>query len=268
MWSGSVFLSEGMKKESFNFALVGSGRVASHLADALVKGGVTCSALYSPTKSHATALAQKIGADTVDSIGQLVALPVDFVLIAVKDDAIGEVASHFPSDYNGVVLHTSGGTSLDALSPIRHRGVLYPMQTFSENRELVISEIPIFPEANTQKCQEVISRITNALGSRQVHYLSSEERVKLHLASVFACNFVNHLYSISDEVLHDIELDFQLLGPLVKETLNKALSASPKEVQTGPAIRHDYRTIDRHLALLQGQSREIYEVLTKSIMNH
>ncbi len=257
-----------MRKESFNFALVGSGRVATHLAEALVKGGVTCSALYSPTKSHATALAQKIGAETVDSIDQLADLPVDFVLIAVKDDAIGEVASHFPSGYSGVVLHTSGGTSIDALSAIRHRGVLYPMQTFSENRELVISEIPIFPEANTQKCQEVIGKITNALCSKKVHYLSSKERVKLHLASVFACNFVNHLYSISDEVLHDIGLDFQLLGPLVKETLNKALSASPKEVQTGPAIRHDYRTIDRHLALLQGQSREIYEVLTKSIMNH
>ncbi|MDY3884729.1 Rossmann-like and DUF2520 domain-containing protein [Porphyromonas somerae] len=257
-----------MRKESFNFALVGSGRVATHLAEALVKGGVTCSALYSPTKSHATALAQKIGAETVDSIDQLADLPVDFVLIAVKDDAIGEVTSHFPSGYSGVVLHTSGGTSIDALSAIRHRGVLYPMQTFSENRELVISEIPIFPEANTQKCQEVIGKITNALCSRQVHYLSSKERVKLHLASVFACNFVNHLYSISDEVLHEIGLDFQLLGPLVKETLNKALSASPKEVQTGPAIRHDYRTIDRHLALLQGQSREIYEMLTKSIMNH
>lgn len=142
------------------------------------------------------------------------------------------------------------------------------MQTFSENRVLVISEIPIFPEANTRECQEMISKITKALGSKQVHYLSSEERVKLHLASVFACNFVNHLYSISDEVLHSIGLDFQLLGPLVKETLNKALSASPKEVQTGPAIRHDYRTIDRHLTLLQGQSREIYEVMTKSIMNH
>lgn len=257
-----------MRKESFNFALVGSGRVATHLAEALVKGGVTCSALYSPTKSHATALAQKIGAETVDSIDQLAVLLVDFVLIAVKDDAIAEVASHFPSGYSGVVLHTSGGTSIDALTPIKNRGVLYPMQTFSENRELVISEIPIFPEANTQKCQEVIGKITNALCSRQVHYLSSKERVKLHLASVFACNFVNHLYSISDEVLHDIGLDFQLLGPLVKETLNKALSASPKEVQTGPAIRHDYRTIDRHLALLQGQSREIYEVLTKSIMNH
>lgn len=257
-----------MRSESFNFALVGSGRVATHLAEALVKGGVTCSALYSPTKSHATALAQKIGAEKVVSIDQLATLPVDFVLIAVKDDAIGEVAGHFPSDYSGVVLHTSGGTSIDALSPIKHRGVLYPMQTFSENRELVISEIPIFPEANTRECQEVISKITKALGSKQVHYLSSEERVKLHLASVFACNFVNHLYSISDEVLHSIGLDFHLLGPLVKETLNKALSASPKEVQTGPAIRHDYRTIDRHLALLQGRSREIYEVLTKSIMNH
>lgn len=256
-----------MKKESFNFALVGSGRVATHLAEALVKGGATCSALYSPTKSHATALAQNLGTSTVDSIDQLVTLPVDFVLISVKDDAIVEVANHFPSDYSGVVLHTSGGTAMDALSPIKHRGVLYPMQTFSKNRELVIPDIPIFPEANTRECQEVIGEITKALRSKQVHYLSSEERVKLHLASVFACNFVNHLYAISDEVLHDIGLDFHLLGPLVKETLDKALSASPKEVQTGPAIRHDYHTIDRHLALLKGQSREIYEVLTESIMN-
>lgn len=84
-----------MRSESFNFALVGSGRVATHLAEALVKGGVTCSALYSPTKSHATALAQKIGAEKVVSIDQLATLPVDFVLIAVKDDAIGEVAGHF-----------------------------------------------------------------------------------------------------------------------------------------------------------------------------
>ncbi|WP_297720352.1 Rossmann-like and DUF2520 domain-containing protein [uncultured Porphyromonas sp.] len=257
-----------MKSESSSFALVGSGRVATHLAEALVKGGMKCSVLYSPTKAHAITLAQKLGAKAVDSIAQLAASPVDFVLIAVKDDAISEVASYFPSDYNGVVLHTSGGTAMDALSPMQHRGVLYPMQTFSENRALVIPDIPIFPEANTREAQEVISKITKALGSRQVHYLSSVERVKLHLASVLACNFVNHLYALSDDVLHSIGLNFQLLGPLVKETLDKALSASPKEVQTGPAIRHDSRTIERHLALLEGRPREIYEVLTESIMDH
>lgn len=249
------------------FALIGSGRVASHLPPAMVAGGMECVAVFSPTREHAARLAQKLHCNAVLSVWEIVRLELDFVLISIKDDAIEEVARQFPSDYEGVVLHTSGGTSIEALSHIPHRGVLYPMQTFSPERELDMAEVPIFPEASDAVAEEVIDDITKAMGSKSVYYLSSDDRVRLHMASVFACNFVNHLYAISDEIMKGIGLDFGSLNPLVRETLEKAMSASPREVQTGPAIRRDYKTIDRHLSLLEGYPKEVYEVMTKSIMN-
>lgn len=252
---------------SKRFALIGSGRVASHLAPAIVSGGMECVGVYSPTQRHAEMLAEKLHCAYFPSLSDLLEEVVDFVLISIKDDAIKEVAQYFPSDFQGVVIHTSGATSIDALASLPHRGVLYPMQTFSHERELDISEVPIFPEASDQLVSQVISEVTKAMGSKQVHYLTSEERVQLHLASVFACNFVNHLYALSDEIMNGIGLDFSSLSPLVRETLQKALSSAPKEVQTGPAIRQDHKTIDRHLSMLKGFPREVYEVITKSIID-
>ena len=232
----------------------------------MVSGGMQCLAVYSPTRTNAEALANRLGSKAME-LPELIATEVDFVLLSIKDDAIAEVAKTFSSDYPAVVLHTSGGTSIDALAPIKHRGVLYPMQTFSPDRPLQIPEIPIFPEAVDELTLNVIHQITEALGSKQVHPLTSEERVKLHLASVFACNFVNHLYAQADEVMKSIGLDFPLLAPLVEETLAKAITNAPHTVQTGPAVRKDQKTIDRHLALLEGDARRIYEVMTHSIIH-
>lgn len=255
-----------MSRESLDFALIGSGAVASHIAPALVKGGMKCKAVYSPTLCHAETLAERLSGPAVETLSQLIDTEVDFVLISVKDDAIADIAKSFPHDFSKVVLHTSGGTSIDALEPIKHRGVLYPMQTFTKNRPLDITEIPIFPEAADETTHAIIDTITAALGSQTVHHLSSNERVRLHLASVFACNFVNHLYTQADEVMSTIGLDFTALAPLVRETLNKAIDHKPNRVQTGPAARGDQKTIDRHLALLEGNAAEVYSVLTKSIM--
>lgn len=255
-----------MRREVSKFAMIGSGRVATHLSVALVAGGLECMGVYSPTSSNAQTLAERLSTDT-RTLAELIQLDVDFVLIAVKDDAIAELAKEFPKDYPAVVLHTSGGTSIDALAPIEHRGVLYPMQTFSPNRPLSIPSIPIFPEYRDEYTAEVIEAITSALGTQNIKTLTSDERVKLHLASVFACNFVNHLYLHADSIMHDIGLDFTLLAPLVEETLAKAKDFPPKSVQTGPAIRHDYKTINHHLSLLEGQAKEIYQVITNSIMD-
>lgn len=249
------------------FSIIGSGRVASHIAPALAKGGLECAGVFSPTHEHASTLAQKIGAETFRSLEELARVEVDFVLISINDDAIPGLAKQFPPDYQKVVLHTSGSTPMDALEPIQHRGVLYPMQTFSKDREIKMDEVPLFIEANSPEVEGVLSRITKALNSRSVTPLKSEERAKLHLASVFACNFVNHLYAQSDRVLHEIGLNFSILQPLVEETLQKALSNPPATVQTGPAARNDQRTMQRHLELLkrQPETQELYKILSESI---
>lgn len=249
------------------FSVIGSGRVASHLTPSIIEGGMECVGICSRTPYNSEALAQKIGTKAFSSLSELIHTPVDFVLISVNDDAIPELASQFPRDFQSVVLHTSGSTPMDALSPLHNRGVLYPMQTFSKEREINMPEVPIFIEYFSPEAEQVLKKVTQVLGTQKVTALSSEERAKLHLASVFGCNFVNHLYAQADEVLHSIGLDFTILKPLVVETLNKALHNPPKSVQTGPAVRNDQKTILRHLQLLKGQpkTQKLYQELSDSI---
>lgn len=257
----------GMKKEVSSFALIGSGRVASQIAPALCVGGMRCQGVYSPTLAHAEALSKRLGCPAISGLEELIKLSVDVTIVAVKDDVISDVVAQFPSDYPATVLHTSGGTPIEVLAAVPHYGVLYPMQTFSPERALVASEIPIFYESSDEESEDTILAITKALGSRTALYLNSSDRAKLHIASVFACNFVNHLYAEADEIMHSIGLDFSVLLPLVRETLDKASEFPPHMVQTGPAIREDHKTIERHLSCLQGSSKELYEVLTKAIIS-
>lgn len=236
---------------SLTFALIGSGRVASHLAPALVSNGATCVGVWSRTLANAEVLANRLGSEVCKSIEELTTTPADMVIISVSDDAIGAVTAHIPSDSASLIVHTSGSTPMEVLSAFRHHGVLYPMQTFSKEREIEMQSVPLFLEANGEKELELLERVArNHVGANKITHLSSNDRALLHLASVFACNFVNHMYASAEAVMQLANLDFSLLQPLMEETFQKALRHSPSAVQTGPAVRGDQKTIARHLALL------------------
>lgn len=249
------------------FAMIGSGRVAHHLAPALVRSGMECVVVYSPTLSHAEELAEQVQSMAVDNLSSITKADVDFVLLSIKDDALSDVIQAFPSDYSQPLFHTSGSTPIEVLDRVKHYGVLYPMQTFSKDRVIKIEEVPFFIETNDEVSEKLLLEITKQIGAADVHPLSSDNRGRLHLASVFACNFTNHLYAISDQVLREIGLDFGILQPLLEETLNKALSYPPKDVQTGPALRGDKKTMDRHISLLENHPdyQELYKILSESI---
>lgn len=249
------------------FAMIGSGKVASHLAPALVRNGITCATVYSPTFDHAKALSDKIGCQATSNLQDIIQSDVDFVLLSIKDDALSEVASQFPKDTPYPLIHTSGSTPLDVLAQVPHHGVLYPMQTFSKERVIDVQEVPFFIEANDDKAMALLRDIIKQMGIKKAHELSSENRERLHLSSVFACNFTNHLFSIADELLEGMGLSFDILQPLLEETLSKALENHPKDVQTGPAVRGDKKTMNRHLGLLSQYPnyQNLYQLLSQSI---
>ena len=72
----------------------------------------------------------------------------------------------------------------------------------------------------------------------------------LHLAAVFVCNFTNHMITLGREVSLKADYPFEILTPLIKETISKALDSGPENSQTGPAVRNDRNTIEKHLELL------------------
>ena len=189
----------------------------------------------------------------------------DLYIIAIPDDSIAAFSEILPLK-NKLVVHTSGSVSMDALSERNRKGVFYPLQTFSKNREVNFNNIPICVEATEAADLKLLMNLGKSLSEKVVE-VNSEERSKLHLAAVFVNNFVNHLYAIGDDILKKNGLPFDLLHPLIVETASKIKTLAPSQAQTGPAKRGDQKTIEKHLHLLkEGPKSDLYQQLTESIM--
>ena len=231
-------------------ALIGRGRVATHLGKALLQAGHKVVSVNSRT---------------------LAELPqdADAYIVAVKDSALQEVICKVTKGReSSLFLHTAGSMPLSVFDGYtRHGGVLYPMQTFSMEREVDFREIPLFIEASDAESLQQIRTLADGI-SQHVYELSTADRRYLHLAAVFACNFVNHCYTLAADVLAQKGLPFDVMLPLVDETARKVHELSPKAAQTGPAIRGDQNVMKAQAALLDTPERTIYELLSKSIQEH
>lgn len=244
--------------------LIGSGNVAQHLIKAFAKSAtIDVIQVFSRKKE---ALLPLLDSNKItDDFNNLV--EADLYLIAVSDDAITEVSSQLPFE-NRLVVHTSGSVSLDALDKKNRKGSFYPLQTFSKKAEVDFSQIPIFLESENDADIELLEKVAQSI-SNNVYKINSEQRKALHVAAVFVNNFVNHLYQIGNEICIENKVPFEVLKPLIQETANKVMTLSPKEAQTGPAIRNDKLTIASHLDfLLDENQKNIYKTLTQSIQNN
>lgn len=187
----------------------------------------------------------------------------DIYLLAVSDDAIPGLSGHL-AGRSGLVAHTSGAVPLEALR-VDHRGVFYPLQSFSAARDVDFANVPLCIEAERPESLKLLETLAGNL-SKDVHVIGSEQRKKLHLAAVFVNNFTNALYGVGQEICQDEGLSFDLLKPLILETAQKVQTIPPREAQTGPARRGDLQTQKRHLELLEDQNhKELYRLFSETI---
>lgn len=248
--------------------IVGAGNLATHLAKALADAGHKIVGICSRNYEHALALSQKVEQGSVVSTS-LSALPTaDIAILAVNDDAIEGIIEKWPTHLSQtIVVHTSGSISISVLSKqgIAH-GVFYPLQTFSKDCAIAFNNIPCFVEGSTPEVEEKLHQLASTI-SHEVHVLDSEKRRLLHLAAVFACNFVNHLYDVAMQQLTTHDMPTEWLLPLISETARKVQVMPARAAQTGPAVRGDARVLDMHRHLLdkQPQHLQLYNLLSESI---
>jgi len=245
---------------------IGAGRLATNLAKALTAAGHEVTAVYSRTLANAAALSSVVGGSPTDSIPSL-PLTADAFIIAVKDSAIAELLPALRQGRAGqLFLHTSGSVPLTVFGDWPTAGVLYPMQTFSKQRQVDFRPIPIFIEGTTEQACTTAETIARSV-SQTVERRTSAERRQLHLAAVFACNFANHCYALAADVLERAGMSFDALLPLIDETAAKAHELHPRKAQTGPAVRYDQQVIEAHLNMLGSQpmARRVYELMSQSI---
>lgn len=241
-------------------SIIGAGKVGQHFIEKCIDHpAIELEEVYNRTLSKIEKYAGE--AFITDSLENLA--PVDLFIITVADEAIEEIGNKL--DYvKGLVVHVSGTTSYKKIKSNR-RGVLYALQSFSENQEVDFSEIPFCLETEHADDYSTLETFAKVL-SPNVYNISEQQRQKIHLSAVFANNFTNHLLGVAYDICKKNDVDFNVLKPLVKATFEKGFSLNPTEAQTGPALRKDEETIEKHRAQIENPKYlEIYNSLTKSI---
>jgi len=250
-------------------SLVGSGRVAFHLVQGLLAQGHTIVQVYARDLEKTQKFAEKIQAKACQTLQEF--QPTDLIILAVSDSAIAELAKQVHEFFpDTLIVHTSGSTDIEVISHVHNKaGVFYPLQTFSFEREVDWSVTPLFVEAVADVDHGLLLDLANSLSNRVYQY-SSKQRLTLHLAAVFACNFSNYCFDMAKQIVDKEQVDFSLLYPLIVETAKKATENDPKQMQTGPAMRGDQNILAMHQDLLAQAERDdlkqVYQLLSDGIV--
>ncbi|MGB3466872.1 MAG: DUF2520 domain-containing protein [Cyclobacteriaceae bacterium] len=247
-------------KPGRKIALIGNGNVAHHLIGWFRGAGHVITSIY--TRNNAVSDKSQVR-NSLDYQNE----NVDFIVISVKDDAVGEIANSLRNTGSAVIVHTSGTIPMDIFADKENYGVLYPLQTLQKEKAIDIHKVPFLIEGNNEAA---LSKIDGLCASCGIHRreVSSENRLLYHISAVISANFTNFLLHISQKNLASSGLDAAILKPLIEETVSKAFSQGAYESQTGPARRKDLATIDKHISLIEDTNhKEIYRLISESIIS-
>ena len=254
--------------------IIGSGNVGTHLAKRLFEKGHSIVQIFSRNIENAAELAQQVNAESICDLSELLE-STEIIIIAVKDDVIEEISKAINFE-NVLIVHTSGGTSSAVLvrqlkRPVLLRlrfGIFYPLQSFSKVKSVDFEKLPICIDANNEEDLNLLEILAQSI-CPNVYRINDKERAILHVCAVMVNNFTNHLFAMADDILKQENLTLDILKPLILETVKKIENHPPKQMQTGPAIRNDEKTIDNHLQFLDKYPdyQLIYKLLSDSIQS-
>jgi len=229
--------------------IIGTGNVACNLEAAFLRNNINAQMVYSR--------------NGLEDIPQ----NADVYIYAVRDEALQAVIDRVHVHTRAIHVHTSGSMPISVFGLDKpHCGILYPFQSLSKSHILEdFTKVPIFIEA--KGIDDVSAVYTLALSLTPLVYEASQsDRERLHVAGVFANNFTNYMYSVAQELLKGTSIPFTALLPLIDETAAKVHTLSPKDAQTGPAVRDDKNVMKHQLELLQNEKhKELYKLVSELI---
>lgn len=246
---------------------IGAGRLAHHLMPRLELAGLGIVQVYNRTEERGAALVQHLKDATLTSSLDDIVTDADLFFLTVSDDMVPVIAVQLAELKlsKGIVVHCSGVLGLDAL-PFVRKGIFYPLQTFSSQHAVPWATTPILVTAEDRGISDTLKSIASKI-TEAVYEVSDAQKSVLHVSAVFANNFTNHMLSIAEDICLEHQVSFDILKPLIRETIEKAVHLGPSHSQTGPAVRGDQHTLDRHIAFLQNhpEYQELYRKISADI---
>ncbi len=255
-----------MYRRHISFA--GAGRVGGAICRELFNAGFIIDLIVSTNSARGKTIAGSC--NSVWSDKPVFPDTSEIIIVAVPDQRLNEVLSSIKCSSDAMVFHTAGSFGLDIFPEnIKKRGVFYPLQTFSNNRQINFKDLPFLIESQDDESLEAMKELAASLNSK-FYIVDTERRRMLHLAAVFVCNFTNHMFTEGKDIAMKAGFPFQIFKALIEETVSKALAAGPEKSQTGPALRNDQNTIQIHLGLLSysPELQTMYSGITQSIINY
>lgn len=254
----------------YKIAILGAGNVAWHLAPALENIGHEVMQIYARDIRQATKITERLYMAEPTDLVDFSESNAEIFILAVTDSGIPNLADEVILPEGSLLVHTSGSQPLSILgySSASFTGIMYPLQSFTKGRKLDFAEVPFLIESEDDSSLTKIRNLATSL-SGQVYDVKSTDRKAIHIAAVFASNFTNHLIRIAEEIIEKQGLDFEILKPLLVESLSKTLEIGAKNAQTGPASRADVDTLEDHLQFLRKNDTisEIYRLISQDIMD-
>lgn len=248
-----------------DIVIIGSGNVAAVLGRKFKAAGHTILQIVSRNAPAASSLAYEWDTESTN-YKSVINTNADVYIIAVSDDAIAEVIGGLKLP-GKVVAHTAASVPMDILKDVtKHYGIFYPLQSLRKDSK-TIPEFPVFFDGSDDKAKKKLEALAHSISQDNVAEAGDDARLKLHVAAVVVSNFTNHLYALAEQYCKKEGLDFKQLLPLIRETAERLTEISPGKAQTGPAVRQDNETIQKHLTMLNDHPRlkKIYELFSESI---
>jgi predicted short-subunit dehydrogenase-like oxidoreductase (DUF2520 family) len=248
--------------------IIGAGRLATHLGLAFLKNGLIIKQVCNRTHAMGMKLANRLGASFTTDIRELTP-DASVYILAVSDSFLEQLAGKLNLK-NKLVIHTSGAVEMGILESMsKNIGVFYPVQSFSPGNPVDFRKIPVCIEGNSNEVEQKLTILAKTI-TNSIHYLDSDQRRLLHLAAVFSANFTNFMYAVSEELLLETNIPFDLLKPLIMQTARNTRYGNLFQCQTGPAVRGDAKVLETHRALLAGHPDylEIYNMISHHIIRH
>ncbi|MGC4039051.1 MAG: DUF2520 domain-containing protein [Chitinophagaceae bacterium] len=248
-----------------DIVIIGTGNVASVLGKKFKSAGHHILQIAGRNSAAASALAYELNTVSTNywsAINQ----NADVYLLAVSDNAFHAIIPEIKLP-GKIVAHTAASLPKEILKTVSHHyGVLYPLQSLRKETE-ILPDVPLFVDGNDEHTIKTLEKLAHSISGDKVVHAGENERIKLHVAAVFVNNFSNYLYTLAEEYCKNEGIDFRLLIPLIEETALRVKNNSPRTVQTGPAMRHDHETIDKHLLLLEKypELKKVYSFLSGQI---
>lgn len=241
--------------------IIGSGNVAFHMAKTLSNSGLKVT-LYCRSLEPIRSELKNTEVRVVKGYDQI--SKADLSIICVTDDAISQLCSNLNADDK--VVHTSGSVGVEVLGRFECGGILYPLQTISKSRRIDLKVVPFLIESQNLDFQNELFEFCLRYLSESCRLTSSKDRERIHLAAVLVNNFTNHLFAEAESILSEVNMPLELLEPLIKETVKKAMDLGPTNSQTGPAKRGDEQIVKKHSKMFNDEKmKQVYLLMSELI---